>query len=124
MRRYKKSQIYSLKGKSFIQYFQEEKKEATLEVAVGKETMSDILGKTKISRTSLYNWKNNLVLAELEDKINDKKSNRSNETDKLKEEIEKLKKDIYRLTMGKYIRKGIKVSELLKKKWALILKSG
>ena len=53
-----------------------------------------------------------------------KKSNRSNETDKLKEEIEKLKKDIYRLTMGKYIRKGIKVSELLKKKWALILKSG
>ena len=124
MRRYKKSQIYSLKGKSFIQYSQEEKKEATLEVAVGKETMSDILGKTKISRTSLYNWKNNLVLAELEDKINDKKSNRSNETDKLKEEIEKLKKDIYRLTMGKYIRKGIKVSELFKKKWALILKSG
>ena len=47
MRRYKKSQIYSLKGKSFIQYSQEEKKEATLEVAVGKETMSDILGKTK-----------------------------------------------------------------------------
>ena len=93
-------------------------------MAVGKETMSDILGKTKICRTSLYNWKNNLVLAELEDKINDKKSNRSNETDKLKEEIEKLKKDIYRLTMGKYIRKGIKVSELLKKKWALILKSG
>ena len=124
MRRYKKSQIYSLKGKSFIQYSQEEKKEATLEVAVGKETMSDILGKTKISRTSLYNWKNNLVLAELEDKINDIKSNRSNETDKLKEEIEKQKKDIYRLTMGKYIRKGIKVSELLKKKWALILKSG
>ena len=46
--------------------------------------MSDISRKTKASRTSIYNCKNDFVSAELEDTTNDIKSNKSNETDGFK----------------------------------------
>ena len=64
----------------------------------------------KVSRTSLYKWKDELISPELDNKINDESLS---EIDELKDEVAQLKKDIYRLTMEKDILE--KAAELLKK---------
>ena len=106
----KNHQPHSLKGKSLVKYTKEEKKEATLEMAIRDETVDKISKKNKVSRTSLYKWKDELISPELDNKIND---DSLSEIDELKDEVAQLKKDIYRLTMEKDILE--KAAELLKK---------
>lgn len=85
-------------------------------MAIRDDTVDKVSKKTKVSRTSLYKWKNELVSPILENKIKD---NSLSELDELKNEVARLKKDIYRLTMEKDILE--KATELLKKTRALIL---
>lgn len=85
-------------------------------MAIRDDTVDKISKKTKVSRTSLYKWKNELVSPILENKIKD---NSLSELDELKNEVARLKKDIYRLTMEKDVLE--KATELLKKTRALIL---
>ena len=100
----------SLKGKALVKYTKEEKKEAALDMAIRDDTVDKISKKTKVSKTSLYKWKNELVSPILENKIKD---NSLSEIDELKNEVSRLKKDIYRLTMEKDVLE--KATELLKK---------
>ena len=104
----KNHQPHSLKGKSLVEYTKEEKKEAALEMAIRDETVDKISKKNKVSRTSLYKWKDELISPELDNKINDESLS---EIDELKDEVAQLKKDIYRLTMEKDILE--KAAELL-----------
>lgn len=51
-----------LKGRNLVQYTEEEKKEAALNVAIRNESMAKISKKTKASATSLYSWKKKIYI--------------------------------------------------------------
>lgn len=106
----KNHQPFVLKGKTLVKYTEEEKKAAALDVAIREETVTDISKKTKASRASLYNWKEEFISPELENKIN---NDSLSEIDELKKEVDQLKKEIYRLNMEKDVLE--KAAELIKK---------
>lgn len=102
-----------LKGKNLVQYSQEEKQLAALEVAIRDDSVKKISKKTKASSTSLYNWNKKYVSDELNAQIQKDKLTANEEITSLKKEIQKLQKDIYQLRMEKDILE--KAAELLKK---------
>ena len=93
-----------LKGKNLVQYSQEEKQLAALEVAIRNDSVKKISKKTKASSTSLYKWNKKYVFDELNAHIQKDKLAANEEITSLKEEIQKLQKDILE-----------KAAELLKK---------
>lgn len=85
-----------------------------LEVAIRDDSVKKISKKTKSSSTSLYNWNKKYVSDELNAQIQKDKLEAHTEITSLKEEIQRLQKDIYRLRMEKDILE--KAAELLKKR--------
>lgn len=108
-----------LKGKKLVQYTQEEKQLAALEVAIRNDSVKKISKMTKASSTSLYNWNKKYVSDELNAQIQEDKLEANTEITSLKEEIQRLQKDIYQLRMEKDILE--KAAELLKKDETIVL---
>ncbi|WP_240937776.1 IS3 family transposase [Faecalicoccus pleomorphus] len=84
-----------------------------MEVAIRDESVKKISKKTKANSTTLYNWNKKYVSDELNAQIQKDKLKPDAEIASLKEEIQKLQKDIYQLRMEKEILE--KAAELLKK---------
>ena len=102
-----------LKDRNQAQYSQEDKQIAALEVAIRDESVKKISKKTRANSTTLYNWNKKYVSDELNAQIQKDKLKPDAEIASLKEEIQKLQKDIYQLRMEKEILE--KAAELLKK---------
>lgn len=108
----------ALRGKHFVKYSQEEKKEAALDVALRNETVSKMAKDKDVSRKTLYNWNKEFISVDLNQKISDDKVQCENTVESLKSEIASLQKEVYKLRMEKDIL--LKASELIKKMRALI----
>ena len=102
-----------LKGKHFVKYSQEEKKEAALDVALREKNVSKMAKDKDVSRSTLYNWNKEFISDDLNQKINDDKQQCKSTVESLKNEIASLQKEVYRLRMEKNILQ--KASELIKK---------
>ena len=103
----------ALKGKHFVKYSQEEKKEAALDVALKEKNVSKMAKDKDVSRSTLYNWNKEFISDDLNQKINDDKQQCESTVESLKNEIASLQKEVYKLRMEKDILQ--KASELIKK---------
>ena len=102
-----------LKGKHFVKYSQEKKKEAAMDVALGYDTVSKIAKDKNVSRASLYKWNKEYVSNDLSKRISNDKENYESDIESLKNEIASLQKEVYKLRMEKDILQ--KANELIKK---------
>lgn len=102
-----------LKGKHSVQYTQEEKKTAALEMALGAKDVSEMAKDKNVTRDSLYAWKKEYVSNDLNERIKIDKENNEVNIESLKNEIASLQKEVYKLRMEKDIL--LKASELIKK---------
>lgn len=96
---------------SAINYTQDQKKEAVIQLAVRETTAKEIAERYRVSRKTLYDWKSELVGKELPPNMSNLPENTHAED--LKVEVEDLKKQVYKLRMEKDILE--KSADLIKK---------
>lgn len=96
---------------SAINYTQDQKKEAVIQLAVRETTAKEISERYRVSRKKLYDWKSELVGKELPPNMSNLPENTHAED--LKVEVEDLKKQVYKLRMEKDILE--KSADLIKK---------
>jgi putative transposase len=103
-----------IKRRTTVQYSQEHKKDAVIELCTREGSASVVIDKFGASRYSLYKWKKEL-LGEEGVKTMDRSNKRSlpDDRDALLAEVESLKKEIYRKQMEPVILK--KAAEIIKK---------
>lgn len=112
------------KSSSLVQFTEEDKKQAVIDLCIRNTSASYVAEQYHISRTSLYNWKNEL-LEDKELKIMPRKKSKS--TDELQDEIktlqmqaDELRNEVYRLQLEKDVLE--KVAEIIKKDPGITLK--
>ena len=99
---------------SGVQYSQEQKKEAVIDLCTRTNSAKDIADKHGTARGTLYKWRNSLIDREVGKPMKKEKDNIStNDKDELLSEVESLKKQIRRLKLEKDILEG--TTEIIKK---------
>jgi putative transposase len=104
-----------------IQYTQEQKKECVVALCSRAGSAKDVAKKYGVTRTALYNWKNDLLGKGNRELGRKKDKPLPDDKDALLSEIESLKREIYRLKIEKAILEG--TAEILKKDPGVDLKS-
>lgn len=94
-----------------LDYSQEQKKEAVIELAVRKSSGKKNAERYYVSQNSLYDWKSELVGKEFPTNVLNLPEH--NHPEDLKFELEELKKQVYKLRMEKDILK--RSADLIKK---------
>lgn len=97
--------------RSKLNYSQEQKTEAVMELAVREVSAKKIAERYHVSRKTLYDWKSELVGKELPPQMS--KLSEDNQKNNLKAEVENLEKQVYQLKMEKAILE--KSADLIKK---------
>ena len=97
--------------RSKLNYSQEQKTEAVMELAVREISAKKIAERYHVSRKTLYDWKSELVGKELPPQMS--KLSEDNQKNNLKAEVENLEKQVYQLKMEKAILE--KSADLIKK---------
>ncbi len=99
---------------SGVQYSQEQKKEAVIDLCTRTDSAKNVADDYGTARGTLYKWKNNLLIKEVDKPVKKKKSNPlPTDKDTLLSEIETLKQQIRRLRLEKDILEG--TAEIIKK---------
>jgi len=97
-----------------IQYSQEEKHAAVLDLCTRVDSVQNVADKYSAARETLYRWKNSLLSKEVGKPVKKKKDSAlSNDKDLLLSEIDSLKQQIRRLRLEKDILEG--TADIIKK---------
>lgn len=102
--------------RSKLNYSQEQKKEAVIHLVSRETSVQNIAERLQVTRKTLYDWKEELVGEELPPNMSNMPD--SPHLEELKDEVDGLKREVYRLRMEKDILE--KSSELIKKNGASI----